>query len=218
MECAEAKERLLDYREGQLDLEGRMHLEAHLLICGRCLEEFQALDDLLSAVAALPVPEPSPGFARRLHARIAQEKQHQTWGWRRRPRLSLAWAGACIAFVLIVGAAVRILLPVAEVPLLEQRIQAITRVDEADRSSLARMELELTRNLWPGRDPDWTALSEGADRSLASLALRREEVTLQQVVALWAESVSGHQAMDALLEIIELSDAELEELLVRMRG
>ncbi len=218
MECAEAKERLLDHREGQLDVEGQMHLEAHLLMCGRCHDEFQALDALLSAVAALPVPDPSPGFARRLHARIAQEKQRRSSGWRRRPQLTLALAGACLAFVLLVGGAVWNFSPPPTSSAVTEGSAALNGAVWNSLRQEEQEEVEVTRNLWTDMDPDWTTLSEKVDRRLASLALREEDLT-EEVAGLWAPGLPGAEVMHVLVEIsVELSDVELEALLVRMRG
>ncbi len=195
-----------------------MRLQAHLLMCGRCHDELQALDTLLSAVAALPVPDPSPGFARRLHARIGQEKQRRSLGWRRRPQLTLALAGACLAFVLLVGGAVWNFSPPPTSSAVTEGSAALNGAVWNSLRQEEQEEAEVMRTLWPDMDAAWTALSEKAGRRLASLALRGEDLT-EEVAGLWAPGLPGAEVMQVLVEISTgLSDAELEALLVRMRG
>lgn len=87
MDCDEVRDRLLDYRERQLDLPRRTSLEAHLLVCERCLAELRDLEALLAALATTRVPEPSPVAIPRLRALIAAERgsagpgrPRWTWG------------------------------------------------------------------------------------------------------------------------------------------
>lgn len=77
MECGEARQEFLEYLDGQLDLEAKIHLEAHLFTCAACLDEVRTLEALRSDIAALPIPDPSPGFARRLHARLEDERRRR---------------------------------------------------------------------------------------------------------------------------------------------
>lgn len=254
MECNEAREKLLEYREGQLDLEGRMHLEAHLLVCEGCLRELQALEALMATIVALPVPDPSPGFIRRLQARIEEEKrgrlpvgagftppvsggcQALPYIW---PRLRPAWATALLAFVLVAGGALWAFLPLARCLMSDGGCWTLPDIDHRTSSIEhpvwdlgSEEEAELILNLWPSRGPDWIAFGEGGDRLLASLALGgdrphsvhpeavsegwMEESNIKEVVGIWTIALPGRKAMEVLAGMIELSDQELEALLMRL--
>jgi hypothetical protein len=98
MECDEVRERLLDYRERQLELATRTQLEAHLLLCERCLTELRNLESLLAALATTPVPEPSAAAVQRLRHRIAAERASagSRWSW------AVGWWPAPVAAALLV--------------------------------------------------------------------------------------------------------------------
>jgi hypothetical protein len=104
MECDEVRARLLEYRERQLDLSSRTRLEAHLLVCERCLTELRDLESLLTAFATSPIPEPSPGAAERARLRIAAERRRTAtrppgaaWWWPALPATALLAVIACVA-------------------------------------------------------------------------------------------------------------------------
>lgn len=101
MDCRAARGMLLEYREGQLGVEPHMHVEAHLLLCRGCREASEGLEALLTAVRDLPVPDPSPGFSRRLSARLAEERarRDRRAAWWFRP--GAAWAVACALLALV---------------------------------------------------------------------------------------------------------------------
>lgn len=217
MECEEARERLLEYREGQLDLEGRMHLEAHLLVCEGCFEELQALEALLSAVAALPVPDPSPGFVRRVRARIREEKQGRLLGWLQGSRLRPAWAAAFLAFVLVAGGALWAVLPRAKPPpvligTLDARRQLpgprdqwpVTSGQQLEDWRLAtEEEAELILTLWPGRGRDWAALDQVDDRRLAALALGEDRPRSMHPGGVESELERGEERL-SIEEVLQL--------------
>lgn len=225
MGCEEAREKLLEYREGQLDLEGRMHFEAHLLVCEGCFEELQALDALLSAVAALPVPDPSPGFVRRVHTRIREEKQGRLLGWLQGSCLRPAWAVAFLAFVLVAGGALWAVLPLARCSMLDVGCWTLPNIEHRTSNIEhpvwglgSEEEAELILTLWPGRGRDWAALDQVEDRRLAALAVGREELNVEETVQLWMTALPGRKAMEAFAGVMELPDPELEKLLDQMRG
>lgn len=217
MKCEDIRERLVEYHEGELDGEGRMHIEAHLRNCKGCREELRAIEGLLCAVAALPVPDPWPGFARRLHARIEKDKQERSPRWMSGLRLRLAWS-ASISLVLVVGGLLWALLSLAGFPIMGERGEVTTAIDLPLRNVSSQEEVKSLLELWPSRRPDWAVLREGEDRQLVSLAFRDEGLNVQDVVGLWATTLRERIAMEALVEIMELSDSVLEEFLVRVRG
>ena len=103
MDCSHARNILLEYLEGQLEFDGRVQLEAHLLGCQECRDELDAMKVILQSVASLPAPSPSPGFARRLRARIRQERRRgfsRFWA----NRGAFVWVATLAAFLLAAGA------------------------------------------------------------------------------------------------------------------
>lgn len=66
--CRRAQELFADHREGSLDEVLRAELDAHLLGCPECQSLCQAYDEVVSALRAHPVLEPSAGLAERAAA------------------------------------------------------------------------------------------------------------------------------------------------------
>ena len=218
MECQEARENLLEYREGQLDLEGRMHLEAHLLICAGCREECRALDALLSAIAALPLPDPSPGFAGRLRARIEGDKRRHRFPWLPACRFTPAWAAAVLALVLGTGAALWAVRQ-GTIPPRRGMEHARTAGEDAARTPPlgdAARTAHVLLGLWPRGDPEGPMLPEGRDRSLLSLALGDGEVHVEEAVRIWTLVAPDRRARDGWAELRKLSEKELAVVLARL--
>jgi anti-sigma factor RsiW len=94
--------------DGALDPAARRTVEAHLAACAACRAEHGRLRGALSSLGRLPPPpEPSPWFATRLAARLAEEPRRgwfarlAAWRWRLAlPAAGLA--GAALAGVLMV--------------------------------------------------------------------------------------------------------------------
>ncbi|MFI5340132.1 MAG: anti-sigma factor family protein [Candidatus Methylomirabilales bacterium] len=84
-DCESARERLLAYHDGELPVEARRAVEAHLLACARCAQEAALIDEALQRVQALPVPEPSAGFWDTFDAevrqRVAEERPPRLPWW-----------------------------------------------------------------------------------------------------------------------------------------
>jgi hypothetical protein len=175
MDCDEVRERLLEYRERQLDLPAQTSLEAHLLICERCLGELHDLDALLSALAAEPIPEPSPAAGQRLRMRIAAERARAGSG-------RLRWAGwrttlATAGLLVVVGTTVGPVLP---------------------RRGSHQHDLE---------------------RSTPSIASTIDDGSLEAALSLWqAPLLQEREMLDAFVGLMELPDAEVEDLLAQLRG
>jgi anti-sigma factor RsiW len=75
--------------DGALDPAARRAVEAHLAACPACRGEQGRIEGALRALARLPAaPEPSPWFATRLAARLANEPRRgwlglpASWRWR----------------------------------------------------------------------------------------------------------------------------------------
>ena len=102
MDCAKTREYLNPYIDGALSAKTRREVEQHLLACGDCAAELEALRGLSHALQSLPPRELPPGFTQALHEKLAMEDappRPSLWqrGWVR----GLA-AAACL--VLLIGA------------------------------------------------------------------------------------------------------------------
>jgi hypothetical protein len=219
MDCKEAREKLLEYLEGELDLDDKMHLEVHLFTCAACLDEIRAMEALRSAVASLPVPDPSPGFAGRLHARIEEESRPRRFTRFGAYLLSPAWAAAILAVVLGTGAA----LWAARTGTMQPASTAIETAAAKDGAAARSLpntlpddRTEGIQSIWARGNQDWTVLREGREGQLVSLALGSEEVDLEAVFQIWTAIGPQRRAMAAFAELAGFSDQEVEALLARL--
>ncbi len=97
------------YLDGALPPERRAAVEGHLAACAACRAERARIDRALALLGRLPPPpEPSPGFARGLWARLDAERARRgrggvlwSWRWRLAP---LAGAAAAAALAVALGA------------------------------------------------------------------------------------------------------------------
>lgn len=91
-------ERLEAYSDGSLAGEERASVESHVRQCSRCRVEVEDWHSLFSALAALPVLAPAPGFANRVmaHVSVRAAWQARTAGWLGRcvPRTTGGWVVA----------------------------------------------------------------------------------------------------------------------------
>lgn len=105
MSCAEARDRLSDYCDGELSSTERIELEAHLDSCSACREELEAERELLRRAAAWrrdldPPRDLWPGIEARISHRPASVVRGPWW--------SVSRAG--LAAAVVVAAAVLLLL------------------------------------------------------------------------------------------------------------
>jgi len=145
--CDGIRDRLLDFVDGELGIDDRREIEAHLSRCPACSRAARALGETVVRVRALPEP-PVPdrlldGFAAAVQLRIANERRRRVSFWRRatvwlgdfaglRPIPTLA-AAAVLGLLLAIGLA-RISRPprpspVAEVSLVGESIAIAQNLD-----------------------------------------------------------------------------------------
>ena len=208
MECREARQILLEYHEGQLDLEGQMRIEAHLLTCSGCREELRAVRSLVAAIVDLPVPDPSPGFALRLSAQLREERQTRSPSELRHFRLRHAWVAASVAFVLVAGAAWWALISVSTGPSPTANSGATTNLDKPTGGSAAGDHADARSA--------GSRTTEAENRQLVSRAPDADKLNIDEVALLWAAALPTRKAMEAFVELTNLSDQELAELLMRL--
>jgi anti-sigma factor RsiW len=97
------------YLDGELSLEDRGLVEAHLGECGACRAERDRLAGALKLLARLPPPpDLSPAFEQRFYARLAAERAprragfFERFGWRLlAPGLAGVAASAALVFVVV---------------------------------------------------------------------------------------------------------------------
>lgn len=103
MLCKQAKSLMDDYLDGYLDDDQECDLVSHLSLCLNCQGELNQRRALLTELRAIAVPEPSPGFAKRVLSHA---------GHGHRARLGFATGfGSAIAAGLLVWFAVGIWQP-----------------------------------------------------------------------------------------------------------
>lgn len=106
LDCTLVRQRLEDLLDGYLSATDSAAVELHLARCRGCTAERAAIESLRGELQALPVPEPSPGFAAAALAAAARsnvqaaatERGFQAWPagrWAPRRRLEL-WMGAAL--------------------------------------------------------------------------------------------------------------------------
>jgi len=78
MSCEELSEGLSAYVDGELSLQERRDLEAHLEHCSRCHEELESLRAVSSLVGSLPAVEPSEAFTSTLTRELIA-RQPRRW-------------------------------------------------------------------------------------------------------------------------------------------
>jgi hypothetical protein len=124
MNCRKALEYRDDYIDGYLSQEEKVAVREHLDSCQQCHDAFKRDEDMLQALRALPVPAPSPGFARRSlqHAQSSGRWQIQK---SLAPLLSAAMA-ACLVLWLVTGLPRMSYHPAPELP----TAQVIIKINE----------------------------------------------------------------------------------------
>jgi len=85
--CDQIRDRLLDFTDGELGVDDRCEVEAHLSRCPACSRAARALGETVARVRTLPVPPVSDGlldgFAAAVQRRIANERRPRVSLWRR---------------------------------------------------------------------------------------------------------------------------------------
>ncbi len=106
MNCAEVRESLSPWLDGELSPEVRTLVDRHLASCDACLRELAQLEALERALAALPVPPLPEGLPERVAARLPRPSRH--W-WQ-----SMALAASLILGIVLGGALARDFYPVSQ--------------------------------------------------------------------------------------------------------
>ena len=79
MACDVYRGQLIEYLDGELAVEMRPELEAHLDQCSGCRAELRDLRETLTLVARIPAPEPSEAFWQQYLREIRQKAERVPW-------------------------------------------------------------------------------------------------------------------------------------------
>jgi hypothetical protein len=149
------EEQLIDLRYGEIgDVNQRAACEEHLAGCAACRNEFSALERVLAAVDAAPVPERDDYYGTRVWQRIRpQLDARRGWDWSAwlRPQ-RLALVGGVAVLVTAAFVAGRFWpppptgtgpgpTPVADAGAVRERILLVAVGDHLDRSQMVLLEL-----------------------------------------------------------------------------
>lgn len=74
MDCAQVRERISEWLDGEILPAGRAELERHLAACAACRAEGEALSAVSRTLRALPRKAAPPGIAREVRERLAREQ------------------------------------------------------------------------------------------------------------------------------------------------
>jgi hypothetical protein len=67
MNCASIREEFADFLAGELSVESRMRIQAHLSSCPACREELESLSAIWTKLGVLPKEQPGPALRRRFY-------------------------------------------------------------------------------------------------------------------------------------------------------
>lgn len=82
MNCAEWREDLSAYVDGELPAERRVEVDAHLATCAACRQELVELRKLAAGVARLPGMQPADEFLADVRRKIARGERPEARSWR----------------------------------------------------------------------------------------------------------------------------------------
>jgi hypothetical protein len=130
-------------------------IEDHLRSCGACRDEFSRLQQALALVDTDTVPDPGPGFERRVWARLEPEleaHQRRSWiSWLMPTPSRLAWAAGAAAVIVAAFVAGRVSGPAPAPPpsqasataadVARDDVLVLAVVDHLDRSQMVLVEL-----------------------------------------------------------------------------
>lgn len=160
-----SEEQLVDYRYGEGGAAARGAVEQHLASCAACRESFAALESVLAAVDAAPVPERGADYGAevwlRLEPRLRAEEEPRRrwwpflahpWAWRR-------WAAAGAMAALVLAAFLlgrrwpRPAPPVSQAQAVpaeaRERVLLVAVGDHLERSQMVLVELENAKGTGP---------------------------------------------------------------------
>jgi anti-sigma factor RsiW len=103
MNCKEIRELLPDVAAGMAS--ETSELTAHVASCDACAAKLDGLRQTMALLDEWKIPEPSPFFDTRLHARLREElpRPASVWSWIRKPALAFSFAALIVVGTLAIG-------------------------------------------------------------------------------------------------------------------
>jgi len=131
MRCEEVQQQLREFSTGELPMDVRQTVQAHLSECAACCAELAKVDALAGFLTGAQAPPVPSGFASRVlsKARQRHEANPAAWNLMRWWRLTSAPMHAAAAAVLVIGLAVGLLMgwktsPASQAPPAQAAVQA----------------------------------------------------------------------------------------------
>src|SRR6516165_4126507 len=172
------EEELMAYRDGET--RDRAGIAAHLEECPECARQLEQIEAVLSALNALPVPEPGEDYGQRVWRQIAPllpEKKAKWWEGLFLPRrmVALGTVAALVLLAFFVGRVSKSPIPregMADANQVRERVLVVAVGEHLGRSEMILMELVEENRLYRQ-----TALRDG-DRAMANTLEELERVLL----------------------------------------
>ena len=141
------EEELMAYRDGET--RDRAGIAAHLEECPECARQLEQIEAVLSALNALPVPEPGEDYGQRVWRQIAPrlpEKKAKWWEGLFLPRrmVALGTVAALVLLAFFVGRVSKSPVPdegVADAHQVRERVLVVAVGEHLGRSEMILMEL-----------------------------------------------------------------------------
>jgi len=152
-----SEEELFTYREGEM--KGRETIAAHLHECGECRAELARIEEVFTALNAIPVPDPGEEYGTKVWRQIADrlpEKRVSWWqGWLMPRRLmALGTAAALLVLAFLAG---RISKPtsgggdIADAGKVRERVLVVAVGEHLGKSEMVLMELSNAQPIGGGK-------------------------------------------------------------------
>jgi hypothetical protein len=193
------EEELIGYRDGER--KNRERIASHLSECATCREEMARIESILSALSAMPAPDPGEDYEQRVWQQLAPrlvEKSAKWWQGFLAPRrlTAVAALAAVIVLAFLAGRITKHPQPgnqVADSSKVRERVLVVAVGEHLGRSEMVLMELENAQPAQPGQKTvDMSATQRRAEDLLEENRLYRQTALHQ-----------GDQTMASTLDELE---------------
>jgi hypothetical protein len=194
-----SEEELIAYREGEM--KGRETIAAHLNECGECRAELERIEEVFTALSAIPVPDPGEEYGARVWRQIANRLPERRVSWWQglfvpRRLMALGAAAALLALAFLAG---RISKPtagggdIADAGKVRERVLVVAVGEHLGKSEMVLMELS-------------NAQPSGRGKKLINISIEQKRAeNLVEENRLYRQTAlsSGDNAMASTLDELE---------------
>ena len=193
------EEELMAYREG--GHKDHRQIAAHLSECSLCYEEMARIENVFTALNAMPEPEPGPDFEQRMWGQLAPRllvNSTRWWDGLFSPRrfVAVATLAAAVALAFYAGRITKRSEPsmaTVDTNKVRERVLVVAVGEHLDRSEMVLMELQNTQPVDDTKNLiDFSSAQHRAEDLLEENRLYRETALKQ-----------GDQAMASTLDELE---------------